>query len=122
MSGGRASLATVLRALFGFGGSVGRAVYGLGVLFVLLVLAAVVRATLLAPEDSDAYWIMGLVFIVTGVAGCWSVAVLSVKRLRDLGLPPVLVVIGLFPAIAWIGMLFLATAPGRSNKRDAADD
>jgi len=110
--------ATVLWALFGFGGRIARQTYILGQLF-MLALFAVVVARILAVQGNEGltvFW--GLAFLLLCAISLWVAFALTIKRLHDLDLPALLALLLLVPTINGIFVIVLMVLPSnpKTNK------
>ncbi|WP_158284683.1 DUF805 domain-containing protein [Oricola cellulosilytica] len=102
---------TVRWVLFGFKGRIGRKSFGLAALLMILVQAAVISQIIGTPEDDPMGALWALVLMASWLASAWAGIALAVKRLHDLGMPGILAICLLIPAISLIAFLFLAAMP-----------
>ncbi|MCY0093224.1 DUF805 domain-containing protein [Hoeflea ulvae] len=100
--------------LFGVSGRLSRRTYALAMLFWACVLAIPVTAAVRAVPDSAAMTLAGFEIIAAFLPASWSVAVMSIKRLHDAGLPAILVAVLVIPAASFLMLLVLLLWP--SNK------
>jgi uncharacterized membrane protein YhaH (DUF805 family) len=73
--------------LFSVYGRLSRKTYALTMLFWTAVLSIPVSAAVQADPDSGAMAMAGFGFILSFLLAAWSIAVTSIKRLHDAGLP-----------------------------------
>ncbi|MFZ2101942.1 MAG: DUF805 domain-containing protein [Oricola sp.] len=118
MSGEARPRITVGWVLFGFSGRIGRKSFWLAALLMVLIQAAIISHIASVPEDSPAFALWGLVLLAVWLASAWAGLALAVKRLHDLGLPGVLAIFLLIPAIAFVAFLLLAFLPSRPETNE----
>lgn len=92
--------------LFSVSGRMSRRSYMLALLFWSLAFAVPVSGAINASQDSPALVVSGLGFVVVALGAAWSVAVMSIRRLHDAGLPGILVVVLVIPGASLL-MLFI---------------
>lgn len=119
---------TVKWLLFGFRGRIGRKSFLLAALLLLLVqLALFSYAAGFAQEgqepgqytlDSGGSVLVGFALLGSWIASAWALLALAVKRLHDLGLPVVLGVVLLIPAISGIAWILLAALPSKQETNE----
>ena len=97
--------------LFGVSGRLSRRLYALAMLFWVFVLAIPMAAALRAEPDSTALTMAGFGFILTFLPAAWSIAVMSIKRLHDAGLPGILVGVLVIPAASTFMLLIMMIWP-----------
>lgn len=102
---------TVRWVLFGFKGRIGRKSFALAALLMILIQAAIIPQIINKPEDDPIATLWGFFLMVTWLASAWAAVALAVKRLHDLGIPGILAICLLIPAISVIAFLFLAAMP-----------
>ena len=95
---------TVWWALFGFSGRIGRQVFALGQLLMITRLWGLLLQVFKIEGNEDATAIWGLAFLSLGIVSTWSSIALSVKRLRDLDWPLILLVVMFIP---WVNLGFV---------------
>lgn len=100
--------------LFGVSGRVSRRTYAWAMLFWALVMAIPLSAAIRAVPDSDAMAVAGLGIILLFFPAAWSIAVMSIKRLHDAGLPGILVAVLVIPAASFLMLIMIMVWP--SNK------
>ena len=102
---------TVSWVLFGFRGRIGRKSFLLAGLGMILVQAAILAQFIGSPDNSpqEGAWVL-LVLAAWG-AMAWSLLALAVKRLHDIGLPGILAVLLVIPAISFFTFIVLAVWP-----------
>lgn len=93
--------------LFSVSGRLSRRTYAWALLFWTLTLGITVSAAVNAPDDSTPLALAGLGFILVSVTGAWSIAVMSIKRLHDAGLPGMLVIGLVIPAASFLVLLVI---------------
>jgi uncharacterized membrane protein YhaH (DUF805 family) len=109
---------TVKWVLFGFRGRIGRKSFWLGALMMVLIQAAIIARIVTVPEESTEFALWGLVLLFVWLATAWAGLALAVKRLHDLGLPGMLAICLLIPAIAFIALLLLAFLPSKQETNE----
>jgi uncharacterized membrane protein YhaH (DUF805 family)/acetyltransferase-like isoleucine patch superfamily enzyme len=87
--------------LFSVSGRLSRKTYALTMLF-WAVLSIPVSAAVKADPDSGAMAMAGFGFIWSFLLAAWSIAVTSIKRLHDAGLPGILVGVLVIPAASFL--------------------
>ena len=97
--------------LFSVSGRLSRRAYAWAMLFWTVVLAIPTSAAVQAAPDSPAMTTAGFGIIFTFLPAAWSVAVMSIKRLHDAGLPGVLVGVLVVPAASFFMLLFIMLWP-----------
>lgn len=100
-------------AFFGWRGRLGRKAYGLGWLFWLALLSAIFSGLSNQSADSAALALFAIAFLVATLFFLWSIIALSVKRLRDLDLPPALIICLFIPAVSFFALIVLLVWPSR---------
>jgi uncharacterized membrane protein YhaH (DUF805 family) len=93
--------------LFSVSGRLSRRTYAWALLLWALTLGITVSAAVNAPDDSTALAVSGLGFILVCLTGAWSIAVMSIKRLHDAGLPGMLVIGLVVPAASFLVLLVI---------------
>lgn len=119
---------TVKWLLFGFRGRIGRKSFILAALLLLLVQLAVFSYALgFAQEgqepgqiaiNSGGSTLFGFVLLGSWIASAWALLALAVKRLHDLGLPVMLGVVLLIPALSGIAWILLAVLPSKQETNE----
>mgnify|MGYP000100226541 CR=1 FL=1 len=109
---------TVSWVLFGFRGRIGRKSFWLAALLMVLIQAAIIAQIASVPEDHPILAFWGLVLLGVWAATAWVGLALAVKRLHDLGLPGMLAICLLIPAISFIAFLLLAFLPSRPETNE----
>lgn len=104
--------------LFGFRGRIGRKSFWLAALLMVLIQAAIISRIAAIPEDSPEIALWGLMLFGAWLATAWVGLALAVKRLHDLGLPGILAVCLLIPAISFIAFLLLAFLPSKQETNE----
>lgn len=110
--------------LFSVSGRLSRRTYALALLFWLLVLAVPVTMAVAAGENSSALTVAGFAMIFAALPAAWSIAVMSIKRLHDAGLPGILVVVLVIPAASIFAlaiMLFWRSVKGPNRHGPGPD-
>ncbi|MDP2732421.1 MAG: DUF805 domain-containing protein [Hoeflea sp.] len=97
--------------LFSVSGRLSRKIYAWAMLFWMLVLAIPISAAIRATPDSTAITMAGFGFIAAFLPAAWSIAVMSIKRLHDAGLPGILVGILVIPAASTFMLLIMMIWP-----------
>jgi uncharacterized membrane protein YhaH (DUF805 family) len=104
-------------ALFGFRGRLGRQPFILGQLFMLSLFAVVIARILAVRNDENQTVVWGLAFLALCGVAFWSQVALVIKRLRDIGLPPLLALLLFVPIVNLIFvviLMFIPSTPGSS--------
>ena len=97
--------------LFSVSGRLSRRSYAWAMLFWSVVLAVPVSAAVHAAPDSSAMNMAGFGIILSFLPAAWSIAVMSIKRLHDAGLPAILVAVLVIPAASLFMLLILLLWP-----------
>ncbi|GAB5463720.1 MULTISPECIES: DUF805 domain-containing protein [Hoeflea] len=97
--------------LFSVYGRLSRKTYALTMLFWTAVLSIPVSAAVQADPDSGAMAMAGFGFIFSFLLAAWSIAVTSIKRLHDAGLPGILVGVLVIPAASFFMLLIIMLWP-----------
>lgn len=93
--------------LFSVSGRLSRRTFALALVFWCLALSVAVSGAVNAPADSTALAVSGLGFLLAAAAAAWSIAVMSIKRLHDAGLPGMLVIGLVVPAASFFILLII---------------
>ena len=119
---------TVKWLLFGFRGRIGRKSFILAALLLLLAQLALFSYALgFASEGQEPGQIainnggsamFGFLMLGSWLASAWALLALAVKRLHDLGLPVVLGVVLLIPALSGIAWILLAALPSKQESNE----
>ena len=109
---------TIKWVLFGFKGRIGRKSFTLAALMMILIQAAVISQIIVTPEDNPVTALWGLILLAVWIASAWAGVALAVKRLHDLGLPGILAICLLIPAISFFAFLFLAIVPSKQETNE----
>lgn len=97
--------------LFSVSGRLSRRTYAWAMLFWTAAFAVPVSAAVHAANENTALAIAGLVFLLTFAVACWSIAVMSIKRLHDAGLPGILVLVLVVPAASLLMLIMIMVWP-----------
>ena len=97
--------------LFGVSGRLSRRAYAWAILFWMAVISIPISSAVRAEPDSGAMAMAGFGIILTFVPAAWSIAVMSIKRLHDAGLPGILVAVLVIPAASFLMMLIIMLWP-----------
>jgi len=110
--------------LFSVSGRLSRRAYAWAMLFWIVVMAIPVSAAVRAEPDSGAMAMAGFGIIFTFLPAAWSIAVMSIKRLHDAGLPGILVAVLAIPAASFFMFLIIMLWPSIKgpNKHGPAPD
>lgn len=110
--------------LFSVSGRLSRRVYAWAMLFWMVVMAIPISAAVRAAPDSAALTMAGFGIIFVFLPSAWSIAVMSIKRLHDAGLPGILVAVLVIPAASFFMMLIIMLWPSIKgpNKHGPAPD
>ncbi len=119
---------TVKWLLFGFRGRIGRKSFILAALLLLLVQMALFAYAwrYASPGTEPGQFqinnggsvLFGFAMIASWLTSAWALVALAVKRLHDLGLPVILGVTLLIPAISTIAWILLAVLPSQQNTNE----
>ncbi|WP_417426087.1 DUF805 domain-containing protein [Hoeflea sp.] len=104
--------------LFSASGRLSRQTYAWALLFWTAVFAVPVSAAVSAGDDTSALAAAGLGFLLTIAASVWSIAVMSIKRLHDAGLPGILVAVLLIPAASLLMLIAIMVWPSVKGPND----
>lgn len=99
-------------------GRAGRQVFILGWLFWTMLNSFTVAKLAIAYEDDDAFSVWSLVFFVTVGLSVVSAVMLSIKRLHDIGLPGLPVVLIFVPVVSLVMLFVLCLWPSMSGPND----
>lgn len=110
--------------LFGVSGRLSRRAYAWAMLFWMVVVSIPISAAVRAEPDSSAITMAGFGIIFTFLLAAWSIAVMSIKRLHDAGLPGILVGVLVIPAASFFMLLIIMLWPSTigPNKHGPAAD
>lgn len=110
--------------LFSVSGRLSRRIYAWALLFWTAVMAIPVAAAVGAEPDSSAIAMAGFGFILCFMPAAWSMAVMSIKRLHDAGLPGILVAVLVIPGASFFMLLIIMLWPSVKgpNKHGPAPD
>lgn len=110
--------------LFSVSGRLSRRTYAWALLFWMATVSVPVSAAVGAEPDSSAMTMAGFGIILTVLAATWSIAVMSIKRLHDAGLPGILVGVLVIPAASFFMLLIIMLWPPTKgpNKHGPAPD
>jgi len=110
--------------LFSVSGRLSRRTYAWAMLFWVFVLAIPVTTSMRAAPDSAAMISAGFFIIAVFVPAAWSIAVMSIKRLHDAGLPGILVGVLVIPAASFLMLLVIMLWPSqeRPNRHGPSSD
>lgn len=97
--------------LFSVSGRLSRRTYAWAVLFWIAVMSIPVSAAVRAVPDSSVMTMAGFGIILTFLPAVWSIAVMSIKRLHDAGLPGILVGVLVIPAASFFMLLIIMLWP-----------
>ncbi len=97
--------------LFGVSGRLSRRTYAWAMLFWACVLAIPVTAAVRAVPDSSVMTVAGFEIIAAFIPAAWSIAVMTIKRLHDAGLPAILVGVLVIPAASFFMLLVIMLWP-----------
>ncbi|WP_081964107.1 DUF805 domain-containing protein [Hoeflea sp. BAL378] len=97
--------------LFGVSGRLSRLTYAWAMLFWTLVLAIPISAAVRAAPDSTALTLAGFGILLAFLPAAWSIAVMSIKRLHDAGLPGILAGVLVIPAASLFMLLIIVIWP-----------
>jgi uncharacterized membrane protein YhaH (DUF805 family) len=97
--------------LFSVSGRLSRRAYAWALLFWMAVVSIPISTAVRAEPDSQAITIAGFGIILTFLTAAWSIAVMSIKRLHDAGLPGILVGVLVIPAASFFMLLIIMLWP-----------
>lgn len=102
---------TVSWLLFSSSGRAGRQVFILGWLFWLMINCYTVASIILHREDEALFRLFSLLFFAGFAASFASTIMLSIKRLHDMGLSGLLVLVLFIPAVSLVMLFVLCLWP-----------
>ena len=110
--------------LFSVSGRLSRRAYAWALLFWMAVMSIPISAAVRAEADSQAMTMAGFGIIFSFLPAAWSIAVMSIKRLHDAGLPGILVAVLVIPAASFFMLLIITLWPSAKgpNKHGPAPD
>ncbi|OCW58422.1 hypothetical protein AWJ14_13960 [Hoeflea olei] len=97
--------------LFGVSGRVSRPTFALAMAFWTVVMAVPVSAAVRAAPDSTQLTVAGFGILAVFLPAAWSIAVMSIKRLHDAGLPGILAGVLVIPAASLFMLLIIVIWP-----------
>jgi len=97
--------------LFSGFGRQGRKTYLLGLAFWVAVLCIPVSMATQVEDGSAAQVLVGIGAVLTFLPTAWSIAMMSIKRLHDIGLSGLFVVALVVPGIALVALVGLSAWP-----------
>lgn len=97
--------------LFSVSGRLSRRIYAWALLFWTVAFAVPVSAAVQAANDNTALAFAGLAFLLIFAVAAWSIAVMSIKRLHDAGLPGILVLVLMVPAASLLMLIMIMVWP-----------
>lgn len=97
--------------LFSVSGRLSRRAYAWAMLFWMAVVSIPISAAVGAAPDSGAMAMAGFGIIFGFLPAAWSIAVMSIKRLHDAGLPGILVAVLVIPAASFLMLLVIMSWP-----------
>lgn len=107
---------------FGLSGRISRAAYILGMLFFVALYSAVFSRLIVLPEESGAFALWSIVFVLLIPVAIWTTIALAVKRLHDINIPGPVSICLFVPAVSVLAMLVLAFWPGSQGGNDYGDE
>lgn len=102
---------TVSWLLFSSSGRAGRQLFILGWLFWLMINCYTVASIILHREDEALFRLFSLLFFAGFAASFASTIMLSIKRLHDMGLSGLLVLVLFIPAVSLVMLFVLCLWP-----------
>ncbi|MEM9104019.1 MAG: DUF805 domain-containing protein [Pseudomonadota bacterium] len=108
--------------LFGLSGRISRVPFVLATLLQTAVLGISVSRLTQLPEDSSAFGLWALVFLISMAASIWVTIATAIKRLHDINIPGAVVLCLFVPAVSIIAFLVLCFWPGTNGPNDYGDD
>jgi len=110
--------------LFSVSGRLSRRAYSWAMLFWMAVVSIPISSAVGAEPDSSAMAMAGFGIIFSFLSAAWSIAVMSIKRLHDAGLPGILVGVLVIPAASFLMLLIIMLWPSVKgpNKHGPAPD
>ncbi|MEM5495722.1 DUF805 domain-containing protein [Hoeflea sp. AS16] len=97
--------------LFSVSGRLSRRAYAWALLFWIAVMSVPVSVAVGADPDSGVMTAAGFGIIFSFLAAAWSIAVMSIKRLHDAGLPGILVGVLVIPGASFFMLLIIMLWP-----------
>jgi len=107
---------TLLWLFFRFPGRVGRAVYVLAFLFMLMVVSFPLYQYMRVPTGTSVSEAWSTVFGLTFIVFLWAHVATSVKRLHDMGKPGLMAIALFIPIVSLIAFLVLCLFPGDEGR------
>lgn len=106
---------TVAWLFFSPSGRAGRQTFILGWLFWLMLNSFALAKLALVPEDDDLLPLYSLMFLSSMGCSIVSAMMLSIKRLHDMGMPGLIALLILVPALSVVMLLVLCLWPSARN-------
>lgn len=104
---------------FSFKGRIARQSFILAQLLLLIVLIFIIRQIVIIEiEDDPRLWKWGLVLLIALLGSAYCSLTLGVKRLHDLNLPWITVLLIFVPFLNTLFILFLMIKPSYSQKNE----
>ncbi|SSC65562.1 DUF805 domain-containing protein [Ciceribacter selenitireducens] len=104
---------TISWLLFSPSGRAGRQVFILGWLFWLMINGYTIASIALHREDEALYRLFSLLFFAGFAASFASTIMLGIKRLHDMGLSGLLVLVLFIPVVSFVMLFVLCLWPSR---------
>ena len=98
---------------FGLKGRINRETYILGWLLMFMAQGAMLAQLINAPEGSSRQIVWFLVWALASFASTIATLIMSVKRARDMGWPPIIALALVIPAFSIIGLAIFSIWPGK---------
>lgn len=107
---------------FSFKGRIARQSYVLAQIFLLIILVFIVRQIVLVENENDPkFWQWGLVLFAALILSTYCSLTITVKRLHDLNLPWIAVVLLFVPMLNFILFIFLLAKPSFPQTNEYGD-
>ena len=106
---------TVLWVLFGFRGRIARQSFILGQLFMISLFAVIIARIVAVQGQEGATVFWGMMMLLLGAVSVVSMVAMTVKRLNDLSVPPVLAVCLFIAPISLFFVIALMAIPSKQE-------
>ncbi len=104
--------------LFSLSGRIGRKLYVLSTLLIVMVIATMVSRLSAIPEGGNEFALWGFVFIIMMPVVLWISLATAIKRLHDMNTPGAVAICLLVPAVSLLTILILSIWKGNSGPND----
>ena len=118
----RGALADLKQLYFGLQGRINREQYIYGWLFMFMLQGVMLAQLINAPEESGRQVFWFLVWALASFASTIATLIMSVKRARDMGWPPIIAFALVIPAFSIIGLAIFSIWPGKQSRDRLRND